>query len=124
MDDRGDGWGVLSLHGGVPVVPQTAPAEQAARALQRASRESRAQLHKAAQEFEAFFIAYLMKVMRESIPTGLIENKAGEQFYAFYDQEVGRAAAQAGGLGLAELLEQQLTQTDEGSPKGSKASDR
>lgn len=62
-------------------------------------------LREAAQEFEAYFIAQMLKVMRETVPTGLFENKTGRLFYSFYDLELGRLAAQAGGLGLARLIE-------------------
>jgi flagellar protein FlgJ len=66
-------------------------------------------LRKAAQEFEGYFIAYLLKEMRNTVPTGFIENKAGQQFYTFYDQEIGRLAAQSGGLGLADMLHSEMT---------------
>jgi len=67
------------------------------------------ELRKAAREFEGYFIAYLMKEMRATVPKGLIENKAGDQFYSFYDQEIGRLAAEAGGIGLARMLEIELS---------------
>lgn len=62
-------------------------------------------IREAAREFEAFFISYLFKVMRETVPNGLLENKAGQMFYSFYDQELGRLAAQAGGIGLGAMVE-------------------
>ena len=60
----------------------------------------------AAREFEAYFIANLMRIMRETVHEGLIENKAGKNFYYFYDMEIGRLSAQAGGIGLARMVEQ------------------
>jgi flagellar protein FlgJ len=70
------------------------------------------QLHEAAQEFEAYFLSYLFKTMRDTVPSGLLENKAGQMFYSFYDQELARRAAEVGGIGLAAMiakgLEQQL----------------
>lgn len=86
-------------------------AQQAGRLAQTVSRRlqqhtlSAEELRRAAQEFESYFLAYLLKVMRETVPKGFIENKAGAQFYSFYDQEIGRLAAQAGGIGLASMLE-------------------
>lgn len=62
-------------------------------------------LREASEEFEGYFIAYLMRAMRGTIPTGLFANKAGQMFYSWYDQEIGRLAAQADGLGLARLVE-------------------
>ena len=63
-----------------------------------------ASLNNAAQEFESYFIANLLKVMRETVPKGALDNKGGAYFYSFYDQEIGRLAAESGGLGLARLI--------------------
>jgi flagellar protein FlgJ len=63
-----------------------------------------ADLKGAAHEFEAYFISNLLKVMRETVPKGALENKGGAYFYSFYDQEIGRLASQAGGLGLARMI--------------------
>jgi flagellar protein FlgJ len=92
-----------------PKIPQEM--ERLAKSLSaRAERgEDHAEVRKAAQEFEGYFIAYLLKEMRNTVPTGLIENKAGQQFHSFYDQEIGRLAAQAGGFGLAGMLEAEIS---------------
>ncbi len=63
-------------------------------------------MQKAAHEFEGYFISNLLKVMRETIPKGAIENKGGDFFYSLYDQEIGRLAAESGGLGLAGMIEE------------------
>lgn len=65
-----------------------------------------ADLKGAAHEFEAYFISNMLKVMRETVPKGALENKGGAYFYSFYDQEIGRLAAQAGGLGLAKMIQE------------------
>ncbi|MGH7182374.1 MAG: rod-binding protein [Nitrospiraceae bacterium] len=65
-----------------------------------------ADLKGAAHEFEAYFISNLLKVMRETVPKGALENKGGAYFYSFYDQEIGRLASQAGGLGLAKMIQE------------------
>lgn len=67
----------------------------------------RADIEKAAKEFESYFVAYMMKVMRETVPHGLFENKYGEEFYYFYDQEIGRMVAERGGLGFADMILQE-----------------
>ena len=65
----------------------------------------RGELLRASQEFESYFVSYMLKVMRETVPQGeLTANKMGEMFYSFYDQEIGRRAAQAGGLGLSDYV--------------------
>jgi flagellar protein FlgJ len=61
-------------------------------------------LKRAAHEFEAYFISNLLKVMRETVPKGALDNKGGAYFYSFYDQEIGRLASEAGGLGLAKMI--------------------
>ena len=63
-----------------------------------------ADLKDAAHEFEAYFISNLMKVMRETVPKGALDNKGGAYFYSFYDQEIGRLASEAGGIGLAKMI--------------------
>ena len=62
----------------------------------------RGELVQASQEFEAYFLSYLLKVMRATVPKGeLTANKVGEKFYAFYDEEIGKRAAEVGGIGLS-----------------------
>jgi flagellar protein FlgJ len=63
-----------------------------------------ADLNDAAHEFEAYFISNLLKVMRETVPKGALENKGGAYFYSFYDQEIARLASEAGGIGLAKMI--------------------
>ena len=67
----------------------------------------------AAHEFESYFISNLLKVMRETVPKGALDNKGGAYFYSFYDQEIGRLAAESGGLGLARMIHEY---TEKNSP--------
>jgi flagellar protein FlgJ len=78
-----------------------------------------AALKDAAHEFEAYFISNLLKVMRETVPKGALENKGGAYFYSFYDQEIGRLSAQAGGLGLAKMIHE-YTEKNASSPSSFK----
>ena len=65
----------------------------------------RGELLRASQEFESYFVSYMLKVMRETVPQGeLTANKMGEMFYSFYDEEIGKRAAQAGGIGLSDYV--------------------
>ncbi|MDE3118661.1 MAG: rod-binding protein [Nitrospirota bacterium] len=69
------------------------------------SNRSEAEIKQAAKELDAYFISYLMKTMRETVPKkGLLPNKGGEQFYYFYDMEIGRLAAERGGLGFGAMV--------------------
>lgn len=67
--------------------------------------EDRRRLVEAGREFEAYFISYLFKVMRETIPQGAIADKEGAYLHFLSDDEIGRRAAEAGGIGLARLVE-------------------
>ncbi len=65
----------------------------------------RGDLLKASQEFESYFVSYMLKVMRETVPQGeLTANKMGDMFQSFYDQEIGKRAAQSGSLGLSNYV--------------------
>lgn len=62
-------------------------------------------LREAGEKFEAYFLAYLLKVMRATVPkSGLTENHLGEVFQSFYDEEIGKRAAQSGGIGMSGLI--------------------
>ena len=99
----------LSLKNAAPI-DFTHQTEEAGRFLASSARSDvKSEIRAAAQAFEGYFLSYLMKVMRETIPTGLIENKQERQFYAFYDQEIGRLAAQRGGIGLGQMVEEEIT---------------
>ena len=65
----------------------------------------RGELLKASQTFESYFVSYMLKVMRETVPQGeLTANKMGEMFYSFYDEEIGKRAAESGGIGLSDYV--------------------
>jgi murein DD-endopeptidase MepM/ murein hydrolase activator NlpD len=74
------------------------------------STKQRGELKKAAQEFEAVFIAHMLKVMRETIEeSGLMEGGFGKSIYTeLFDQEVSLGLAKRGALGISNLLERSL----------------
>ena len=67
--------------------------------------EARRQLIEAGRQFEAYFVSYLLKVMRETVPEGSIANKPGAYFHSFYDQEIGQRAAESGGIGITAMIQ-------------------
>ena len=74
-------------------------------------------VRKAANEYESYFLAYLMKMMRKTVPKGsLTANPMGEAFHSFYDQEIGKRAAQAGGIGLADFVLSSLSEAPPQAP--------
>jgi murein DD-endopeptidase MepM/ murein hydrolase activator NlpD len=65
-----------------------------------------AALKKAANEFEALFVSYLLKVMRETIEeSGLTDGGFGKTIYTeLFDEQMSRTVAQQGPLGLSALI--------------------
>ena len=71
--------------------------------------EQRAQLRTASQDFEAIFLAQLWKQMRQGVSKdSLLHSSQEEGYLSMFDQEMGSTMAQAGGIGLADMLYQQL----------------
>jgi len=72
----------------------------------------RARLRQACQEFESLFLAHLLKTMRESsTEEGFFGEGLGSDIYqSLFEAEVARKMAQAGGMGLADLLYRNLVQ--------------
>ena len=77
------------------------------RTVARASlgKSTQADLHKAGQEFESYFISHLIKSMRETVPKGLFDRKGEQVWYSFYDQEIARLATEAGGIGITAFVD-------------------
>jgi len=90
--------GSFSLPGQVEVHPNPVKSKD--------NTEARQQLVQAGRQFEAYFISYLLKVMRETVPQGAIANKQGAYFHSFYDQEIGIRAAESGGIGLTQVVQE------------------
>lgn len=68
-----------------------------------------AQLEKACKEFESLFLHQLLKSMRRTIPKVDGENNREKEMYeSMMDQEMAKAWAQSEGVGLANVLYQQL----------------
>jgi murein DD-endopeptidase MepM/ murein hydrolase activator NlpD len=87
--------------------------ESKARAAQSlAGDKQKGELKKVSQEFEAVFVAYLLKVMRETIEeSGLMEEGFGKSIYTeMFDQEVSLSIARKGSLGISDLLYRNLSQ--------------
>jgi flagellar protein FlgJ len=97
----------LSLYGGeVRIALPAGITTQLDRSHPTDAAAQRQQLVEAGRQFEAYFISYLMKVMRETVPDGAIANKYGAYFHSFYDQEIGLRAAEAGGIGITRMVQE------------------
>ncbi len=72
----------------------------------------RADLEKAAQEFEAVFLNTLLKAMRQTVPTNELFNGGGAtKFYRqMHDAEVAKSLATGhAGMGIADMIVRQLS---------------
>jgi len=78
--------------------------------------KERQKLIEAGKQFESYFVSYLLKVMRETIPQGAIANKQGAYFDSFYDEEIGRRAAESGGIGIAQMVQEHAEKYFSGFP--------
>jgi Rod binding domain-containing protein len=67
-------------------------------------------LRAAAQDFEAIFLHQMLKSMRQSLPVGgpLAPGSGQKMVQDMLDDEMARAMARVGGLGLADVLVRDL----------------
>jgi Rod binding domain-containing protein len=66
----------------------------------------------AAQEFEAILIASMLREVRASGSGGLFPSGVAHDLYRqFFDEEIAKAMARGGGLGVGRMLERQLRQS-------------
>jgi len=82
--------------------------------IDKASRQSDGKdpaIAKATKQFESYFLNHMFKVMRETIPKdGLFKQSYSNDTYtSMLDQEYSRILSDAGGFGLAAVLERQLS---------------
>ena len=99
----------------------TTAAESAARQVDpKKQAKEKAELKKACQEFEGMFIAQMWKEMRKTVQKGgLVGGGFGEEIFgSMLDQAYSEKASQRGALGLADLLEQQLSPESYARPGG------
>ena len=68
------------------------------------------QLRKACQNFEAVFIGKLWEQMKESVPKeGYLHSKEEDSYTSMFDRDFSEKMAQAGGIGLADMIYDQLS---------------
>lgn len=63
------------------------------------------------EEFESFLLYYVLKSMRDTVPkSDLLHSNAEDIFTSMLDMEIAKnSAKKEGGLGLAQIMQQQLT---------------
>ncbi len=70
-----------------------------------------AKIKELSEEFESFLLYYALKSMRKAVPkSDLFHSNAEDIFTSMLDQEISKnSAKKEGGLGLAQIMQQQLT---------------
>lgn len=84
-----------------------------------------AKVKKAAQEFEALLIGEMLKATRESGSGGWLgsgDGAASQSAMGLAETQLAQAIAQGGGLGLAQLIDKELTRPGEGNQNKSACS--
>ena len=68
-------------------------------------------IKKAAKEFESYFIYYMLKEMRKTIPAdSLFGGGRGEEIYrSFQDEELAKSMVESGGIGLSDIIIRDLS---------------
>lgn len=96
-------------------------AGNSAKALKNAAKAKQIEkIEQTAREFEAVFIAEMMKPMFEGISTEAPfgGGKGEEVFRGMMMQEYGKMISQTGGLGIADSVKNQMIQMQEINDKG------
>ena len=75
----------------------------------QAQRDQRGALRETARQFEAMFLQTIMATMREAgFKSDLVESSTMETFQTMHDKEISLAMTRRGGLGLADMLVEQM----------------
>ena len=74
--------------------------------------DQKEKLKEACQGFESVFIQKLWEQMRKNVPQeGYLHSKQEAMYQSMYDQEFSKKMADAGGIGLGDMLYEQLAQS-------------
>ncbi|MEE4280186.1 MAG: flagellar assembly peptidoglycan hydrolase FlgJ [Halieaceae bacterium] len=76
-----------------------------------ARRDAAGSLKEVASQFESLFVSMMLKSMREATSTidgGLFDSHQLDSYYSMHDQQLAKEIASQGGLGIADMLVEQL----------------
>ena len=63
-----------------------------------------------AQQFESIFVGMMVKSMRDTLPKdGLFASNQMEAYQEMFDQQLALDLSRRGGIGLADVIERQIT---------------
>jgi len=94
-----------------PIAPLSQPSRQL-------DEVSSTRLRKAARDFEALFVGYMLKSMRDAMPQSKLfgDGFGADMMSSMMDAELARTMTQSRSFGLAEMLYRQLTGERAGAP--------
>ncbi len=100
------------------LLAQDALAQSRAAPSVEAAVRGRTSPRKAAESFEAFFLARMLDTMFSGIKTdGLFGGGNAEAIYrSMMNEEYGRLIARAGGIGIADAVEREILRLQEANP--------
>ncbi len=89
----------------------TSPIANPAQPADNSADRSKAKLQAAARDFEALFMSYMLKSMRESASTDETfgESFGGDMFDGLFDMEISRQMSRNSSMGIAEMLYHKMT---------------
>ncbi len=101
----------MSSPGALPLPPAGArPAPITGPTPALAPGATRAQVHQAAQQFEALLVRQMLSAARaDGLGDGLTGSSAIDNFRAMQDEQFAAIAAQRGSFGLGRMIETQVT---------------
>jgi flagellar protein FlgJ len=71
-------------------------------------------IHRVAVQFDPLLVSQLLKQMRQTLqPNGMFAGDSGDVQGGLFDMFLGQHLAQAGGFGIAAMMERQLTTPDD-----------
>lgn len=83
----------------------------------QAQRDQNGALREVAQQFESMFVQMMMKSMREAgFGEGMLESREAETFQSMHDKEIAQQISRRGGLGIADMLVDQMSRNKQAMP--------
>lgn len=78
----------------------------------------------AAKQFESVFVQMMLKAMRDTVPEGgLFESEQSDFYEGMFDQQISLNIANGKGIGLAEVIERQMSGMQGGATDGNAQGD-
>ncbi len=78
----------------------------------------------AAKQLESVFVQMMLKAMRDTVPEGgLFDSEKSDFYEGMFDQQISLNIANGKGIGLAEVIERQMSGMQGGAPAGSTPGD-